>query len=275
MSTMSSEMVRVTPAIAKKFLDRNISNRKVYRHRVNQYAHSIKTGNFNPSHQGVAFDPSGNLVDGQHRLLAVIQANMPTDLYVTYNVPKEALKNIDRNRTRTLEANHQMMTGETISGKDLSAARCLWSAYCWEHFDKAWTAAVDPTEEQLIEFYHEHEYAIKTTDTLKGIKGVGSAVVRAALAASYYTVGEEAMMRACMKLEDGFVDSSDESAIIKLRDFVTSMSYGGRTERQTRYTTICGALLHYYNKRPVKRISEKRSLSFSLPFDPRFRPINV
>lgn len=55
------------------------------------------------THQGIAFDENGELVDGQHRLNAIVEANIPVQMNVTYNVhraPGEVFT-IDMGRKRT------------------------------------------------------------------------------------------------------------------------------------------------------------------------------
>jgi hypothetical protein len=63
-----SEIVVVTPELASKWLARNKKNRRVYQGRVALYASQMASGEWHLTHQGIAFDELGNLVDGQHRL---------------------------------------------------------------------------------------------------------------------------------------------------------------------------------------------------------------
>jgi hypothetical protein len=72
----------------------------------------MRNGGWTLTHQGIAFDENGELVDGQHRLNAVIEANVPVEMNVTTNVhrqPGEAFT-IDMGRKRTY-ANVATMSG--------------------------------------------------------------------------------------------------------------------------------------------------------------------
>ena len=101
---MRSEIVTITPEMAREMLDKNMkSNRRMNHDTILRYARIMKAGGWNLTHQGIAFDCNGNLIDGQHRLNAIIQANIPVQMMVTYDVERhdgEAFT-IDVGRRRT------------------------------------------------------------------------------------------------------------------------------------------------------------------------------
>lgn len=79
---MKAEVMTITPELAKEYLKHNDSNRSLRRTRVVQYAHDMKEGKWNLTGQGITFGKDGNLLDGQHRLHAVVFANVPVDFLV-------------------------------------------------------------------------------------------------------------------------------------------------------------------------------------------------
>lgn len=85
----------ISPDMAKKFLEKNTVNRTVHERVVAALVRDIKNGNFVLTHQGIAFDENGNLVDGQHRLIACALAGIPIEVYVTRNLPKENATYVD------------------------------------------------------------------------------------------------------------------------------------------------------------------------------------
>ena len=105
--------MRITPEMAKDFLAKNMkSNRPVMKSTVHSYARMMRNGNWGLTHQGIAFDENGDLVDGQHRLNAIVEANVPVEMMVTYDVhhaPGEVFT-IDMGRKRTY-ANVAVMSG--------------------------------------------------------------------------------------------------------------------------------------------------------------------
>lgn len=93
--------VTVTPQMAEEWLKRNVSNiRNPKEPSIGEYAESMRKGQWDFNGAPICFDEDGNLVDGQNRLMACIQANTPFTTSVAYGV-KSAV-NIDMGRKRTL-----------------------------------------------------------------------------------------------------------------------------------------------------------------------------
>lgn len=80
---METRKVLVTPELAEAWLKLNRGNRPVQARRVRMYADDITSGNWKLTHQGIAFSEDGTLIDGQHRLRAVILAGVPVEMLVT------------------------------------------------------------------------------------------------------------------------------------------------------------------------------------------------
>jgi hypothetical protein len=71
---MKAQVVTITPEMAEKLLENNDHNRKVTQSRVNEYAQEIKDGMWLNNGESIIVSKSGRLLDGQHRLLAVVKA---------------------------------------------------------------------------------------------------------------------------------------------------------------------------------------------------------
>lgn len=101
---MESKVMTITPEMAKKWLILNDpKNRKLNLEAVRSYARVMRGGGWNLTHQGIAFDTDGILIDGQTRLNAIVQANVPVDMLVTYGVERHegSAFTIDTGRIRT------------------------------------------------------------------------------------------------------------------------------------------------------------------------------
>lgn len=99
---MKTEIVVVTPSQAKKWLERNTDNRHITPSVVGGLADAIRRGEWILSHQGIAFGKDGKLLDGQHRLLAILEANLAVKMAVTWDVDNEAFKVMDIGKKRTV-----------------------------------------------------------------------------------------------------------------------------------------------------------------------------
>lgn len=96
------ELERVTPEMAARWLEKNDVNRKLREHRCAFLARAIEDGKWVTTHQGIAFARSGRLLDGQHRLRAIILANTAVDVWVARNVPEEAFAVMDAGLPRKM-----------------------------------------------------------------------------------------------------------------------------------------------------------------------------
>lgn len=99
---METQVQTVTPEIASFFLQKNIGNRDYRKSWVTHLSNSIKNGEWLTTHQGIAFDKDGNLIDGQHRLLAIIESGLSVRINVSYDVPANAFTCIDVGVKRNL-----------------------------------------------------------------------------------------------------------------------------------------------------------------------------
>lgn len=97
-----TEIETITPDIAKEYLRCNLKNRLVKPRNVESIARQIKRGEYKLTHQGIAFNRNGELVDGQHRLLAVIMANQPVEMMVTRGLDNDVVLAIDRGVNRSV-----------------------------------------------------------------------------------------------------------------------------------------------------------------------------
>lgn len=91
----------VTPELATKWLEGNTDNRPISDTRVTRYATDMAAGQWLLTHQAIAFTDSGRILDGQHRLWAIIQAGTPVTLMVSRGCDPATFTVIDLNKTRS------------------------------------------------------------------------------------------------------------------------------------------------------------------------------
>jgi hypothetical protein len=98
--SLTADVEYITPSLAAKLLETNIENRKPSAVLVRQYASDIKEGRWKLNGQAIQIDEAGRLIDGQHRLMAVIDAGTPVDMLVVRGVPRSSRDTIDTNKPR-------------------------------------------------------------------------------------------------------------------------------------------------------------------------------
>lgn len=84
-----AEVQTVTPELASKWLETNEGNRKVREQLVNRLARDMRAGRWQVTGEGIKFDRDGRLVDGQHRLWAVVQSEATIDILVVHNLDRD------------------------------------------------------------------------------------------------------------------------------------------------------------------------------------------
>jgi len=105
--------VKVTPELAREWLDTVIDGqRKVSPYRVRRYAEIMKRDEWELTHQPIAFDRDGRLMDGSHRLSAVVLADVAAEFMVAFEADRQTFEVIDTGYVRT--------AGAFISGAGLS-----------------------------------------------------------------------------------------------------------------------------------------------------------
>src|SRR5437870_5147015 len=72
---MKIREMEVGPELATRWLEGNVHNRKLREDVVARYARDMKAGRWLLTHEPIAFNKNGDtLVDGQHRLWAVVES---------------------------------------------------------------------------------------------------------------------------------------------------------------------------------------------------------
>ena len=92
----------VTPQMAASALSTQRRNRKPQKSRVEGFVRLIKTGKFRLTGQGIAFDLEGRLADGQHRLRAIVEANLGATMFASFGLDENDVAVLDEGKSRTV-----------------------------------------------------------------------------------------------------------------------------------------------------------------------------
>ena len=98
---MKTEIETITPEIAKEYLLHNRVNRVLRNRAVEELMRDMKAGAFKLTHQGIAFDKEGSLVDGQHRLTAIALSGCTVKRMVTRGLDEDCPAEIDTGKVRS------------------------------------------------------------------------------------------------------------------------------------------------------------------------------
>jgi hypothetical protein len=125
-------ILMVTPELARKWLSRfNRGNRKIQMNHVAMIKRDIQNENWMVNAQPICFhgdplkaedDDEARLLNGQHRLMACIQSELPIEVPIATNIPEEAFATYDIHAKRAIRR-----PGPRIDDRVLAAAaRLQW-----------------------------------------------------------------------------------------------------------------------------------------------------
>ena len=155
---MRIEIERVTPEKARLWLEGQRDNRSIRWPQVRQWASDMRRGEFPAIAQPIMFDAENRLIDGQHRLLAVIEAGVSVDLFVARGVPLEHRRYIDSGVTRSAGDVLRMEYG--VPNRNHVTAVSALVMQSERHPDKVWVYTLRPSKQEIVNdvIKHQDEY---------------------------------------------------------------------------------------------------------------------
>lgn len=97
----SASVVFVTPDMAERWLEANTRNRNLNEKVVRTYVRDMISGAWLLTGEGIKFATDGSLLDGQHRLTAIVRAGVTVPMFVMRGVSPEAQRVMDTGKKRT------------------------------------------------------------------------------------------------------------------------------------------------------------------------------
>lgn len=98
---MEIKLVLVTPEVAASYLEKNDKNRKSKDRLIARLSDSMERGEWRLTSETIKFDINGNLIDGQHRLKAIIKSGTSQKFMVSFGEDPENFSVIDDGVPRT------------------------------------------------------------------------------------------------------------------------------------------------------------------------------
>lgn len=118
----TASVVKVTPKMAADWIGKNARNRNARTSLVNLYARDMAAKNWQFTGEAIKFDLDGNLLDGQHRLLAIVKAGTTVPMLVIKDLATESQTVMDSGAKRTA-ADSLSLTGHKNASIIAAAAR--------------------------------------------------------------------------------------------------------------------------------------------------------
>lgn len=95
--------IKVGPAEAKKLMESMDENNRALRHtHILRLAEKMKAGLWRANGEVIKVDKYGTVVDGQHRLLAIIKSGVTVEMDIVYGLENDAVYSMDEGASRQL-----------------------------------------------------------------------------------------------------------------------------------------------------------------------------
>ena len=256
-------VMEVGPQQAYQWLETNSRNRPVKQSHVDRLAREILENRWQLCHQGIAFDTNGLLLDGQHRLWAIIEANRSVPMRVYFNEPAESRLIMDVGERRSnLDIMTMTQQMGDLSAKHLSTLRAMLAGRSVRQ------TRMSVGEECLL--YQEHAKAIEFAIKHLGFsqdKGVSTATTRGVVARAFYSADRVRLIHFCDTLKSAYATDERDCAATMLWQFLVRESKSGQGDdiRRLRYAKTEWALAAFLMGKTPKQLRSVDVEIFPLP----------
>ncbi len=252
----------VTPEIASTWLETKAPNRPLMTGRINEYSRSMQSNSWKITHQGIAFDMEGKLIDGQHRLCSIIKSRIPQWMMVfRWRVSTDILA-LDDGKSRTIRDVAALSGLHTGTWEPAVVRVIAFAATNGQSKDKGRL-----TRNDSLRMIEERRDAMEwVLDRLGHDKGTCCAVVGAVITMAWYTCNRYRLEEFCKILRSGVCTSEQDNAAIRVRDFIMSprsMS-GGSNVRMAAFRKIQGGLRAFLEYKSMSRLCEVQGIVFPI-----------
>ena len=253
---MRYQQQTITPEIAAEMLTHNYRNRLINKKRVATLAADMKSGNWTESPNPICFDTDGNLIDGQHRLSAVVLSGCPVVMTVAYDVPNISV--IDKGLERSTGESLYMrgIIPHDLSGRNTIAAVNRYMAIA--------SGGNHPSDNEKGKFIQENAESIKVVMQVVNAGGMNRLCRRAGiqaglLAAPMCGVPQAELSRFASVVNTGFMESQDESAAIVLRNYTMTNKMAGASDANDLAAYTQMAIRDFVCKTPRKIMYKRKN----------------
>jgi len=256
-----SQVMNITPSMAQRWLEgANTANRKLSLAYAEKLAEEIRCGRWMLTHEGIAFSPHGVLLDGQHRLQAIVLADKPITMVVWFNISTDALLAINCGKARSI-ADTLMLAGGCgqVNSYDLATLRAMLGGL---------SSAPSLSAAQASQALQRHREAIEFAAVYRPRstgRGISSATTRAVIARAYYSADGNRVAEFCKVLASSVASrADDEPAVLLLHYLQRTVGMRFDTVRD-RYAKTERALWAYLRREKLSRLYGTSEELFPLP----------
>ena len=224
---------------AKTLLISNFGNRSPNTRRVSEYARAMNSGEWGLG-DPLMFDKFGNLLNGQHRLMAVARSGVPVEFIVVRGLEPESKKYLDTGMSRTVAQILTMRGLGTNMDRRVATIKAMFygsklkpkNKTAEKNAEKRWIDLAQAKSATWIEpFLVEHQDALDFSMRVSGPNI--TAPVRAVVARAYYTENHERLSDFMIGILTGMVSNPEtDNSVITLRNYLLKKPQRGSAGKE-------------------------------------------
>lgn len=267
-----TELILVTPEMAERWLASKAANRHLNENLALEYALVMEGGGWEETHQGLAFDDKGRLVDGQHRLQAVTLSRKAQKFLVTRGLTRDEVLAIDRGRVRDAADSLTIFRGQRVDKHTVAVANrvihisSFYAAKVGRTPGATWRVSTDALDEFLRKHPAAMIRACELKNSHKRSTGISSALVGSLLFRAYYHMPDARLSQLIDVLATGHYDDKErDDAGLRLRDHVLAQTDGWRGNSLMDHFRMERAIKAFWKGERLARVFPATEEVFPLP----------
>lgn len=258
-----SSVELITPKMASDLLDTQVNNRKLSTRRSQEYCRRMRDQEWRLS-DALKFDVDGHLIDGQHRLNAVIKTELAQPFIILAGFPRKSQTVLDQGMNRGVAAAAQL-AGVDVTGKDLAVFRAMFYMSPTVHYRSIQSALSSP--QFFMERVKHCIDGIKFCQKNYGSDSLRFMPIRAIVARAWYHENHNDLLRFIEVLDTRIAKEDHEVSAVKLRNLYDKEKRheGGAEFRILFSRRAVSVLTAFLDKRPLTTIKETKSTKWQVP----------
>lgn len=250
----------MTPERAKELLKTNENNRNLHANKIEKLMYDIRNGEWHLTHQPIAIDKFGKLIDGQHRLSAIVATGIDCEMMIAYNA--EPSEKIDVGASRK-DKEALMMAGIIQKGTpEYSPVTYPIISFIYQRNfgENAVTKLTATVKHKLYLKYQEYiDPLVKIANCNKNGRSRSAPILYAMMCAEIAGVPIEKLKdwHLIVSTGDFYVEGDEKMlkagrCVLLFKNFVESGHFKSREEKETLMKKAMSSIRHYVKGNSIK-----------------------
>jgi len=256
-TTLTTAIETISPDLAAQYLKTQQKNRKLNGERIEVFANDIRSNRWLLTGEAIKFDVYGHLIDGQHRLSAIIRSNTSATMLVIRGCEEEVQSVLDSGQSRTV-AQAFDMHGIAATVQEVAVLRGMFSTV--GNFEPR-----NISRQRLFEAWDVFHQSVRFASKKNGVRAMPGSTTRAVVARAHFC-GEDAerLERFLYVADTGFSESSTDNPAIAMR-LVYLNSKRNTSSRGVIYSKSLSAVRSFLSYSTVRQIRASREQLWTIP----------